>query len=59
MTHPSSSSSAVDPVCGMTVDPKRAAASSDHEGTTYWFCSKSCKQRFDANPASYVTAAKS
>jgi Cu+-exporting ATPase len=47
-----------DPVCGMDVDPEHAAASSEHDGTTYWFCSKGCKQRFDASPPSYLAAAK-
>ncbi len=31
---------AVDPVCGMTVDPARAAGQTEHAGTTYYFCSK-------------------
>ena len=44
----------VDPVCGMKIDPKTAAASSTHEGKTYWFCSKDEKVKFDTNPAAYV-----
>lgn len=43
-----------DPVCGMNVDPKRAAGKSDYRGTTYYFCSESCKQKFDQNPSEYV-----
>jgi Cu+-exporting ATPase len=43
-----------DPVCGMTVDPAKAAGSSVHKGVTYYFCSPSCKARFDANPGQYV-----
>jgi Cu+-exporting ATPase len=43
-----------DPVCGMTVDPAKAAGSSVHNGVTYYFCSPSCKARFDANPSQYV-----
>jgi P-type Cu+ transporter len=46
-----------DPVCGMTVDPIKAAGKSDFDGTTYYFCSKSCKDRFDADPKSYMHAA--
>jgi Cu+-exporting ATPase len=38
----------VDPVCGMTVDPARAAGTSEREGVRYYFCSPVCKQRFDA-----------
>jgi len=47
-----------DPVCGMEVDPEHAAASSEHAGTTHWFCSKGCKQRFDASPALYLAASE-
>src|SRR5829696_1416374 len=38
----------VDPVCGMTVDPARAAGTSERDGVRYYFCSPGCKQRFDA-----------
>jgi Cu+-exporting ATPase len=40
----------VDPVCGMTVDPAKAANKSEYKGTTYYFCSDHCKRTFDANP---------
>ena len=43
-----------DPVCGMTVDPTRAAGSSEYQGTTYFFCSANCKQKFDTAPDQYV-----
>ncbi|OGO30195.1 MAG: hypothetical protein A2Z29_07825 [Chloroflexi bacterium RBG_16_56_11] len=43
-----------DPVCGMDVDPKTAAAKSEYMGQTYYFCSQGCKKSFDANPAKYV-----
>ena len=42
-----------DVVCGMQVDPAKAAGSSEYNGKTYYFCSKSCKTKFDANPAQY------
>ena len=45
---------ALDPVCGMTVDPARAAGSWEHDGTTYYFCGKSCLNRFSANPGSFL-----
>ncbi|MGH3738754.1 MAG: heavy metal translocating P-type ATPase [Micromonosporaceae bacterium] len=35
-----------DPVCGMQVDPATAAASVEHDGTTYWFCSTGCRDAF-------------
>src|SRR5262245_38163780 len=47
---------AVDPVCGMTVDPATAAGSFTHDGTTYHFCSKHCLEKFRADPARYVGA---
>lgn len=43
-----------DPVCGMDVDPKTAAAKSDYKGQTYYFCSKGCKATFDKNPEKFV-----
>jgi Cu+-exporting ATPase len=43
-----------DVVCGMQVDPAKAAGTSQHKGKTYYFCSKVCKTKFDANPAQYV-----
>ena len=43
-----------DPVCGMTVDPQRAAGSSVYEGKTYHFCSKGCVAKFEADPEKYL-----
>jgi Cu+-exporting ATPase len=43
-----------DVVCGMQVDPAEAAGTSQHGGKTYYFCSKACKARFDANPDHYA-----
>jgi Cu+-exporting ATPase len=37
----------IDPICGMTVDPARAAGTSQRDGVTYYFCSKGCKAKFD------------
>lgn len=48
-----------DPVCGMTVDPAKAAASVEHEGQMYYFCSKHCAATFTAKPEGYVSAAVS
>ena len=42
-----------DVVCGMQVDPKTAAAKSEYQGKTYYFCSAGCKKKFDANPQQY------
>jgi Cu+-exporting ATPase len=43
-----------DPVCGMTVDPNKAAATTQSQGKTFYFCSQDCKQKFDRNPALFV-----
>jgi Cu+-exporting ATPase len=43
-----------DPICGMDVDPQTAAASVEHEGRTYYFCSQHCLEKFRALPAKYV-----
>ena len=48
---------AKDLVCGMTVDEKeaeKAGLTSQQQGTTYYFCSPGCKERFDADPRTYV-----
>ncbi len=44
----------LDPVCGMTVDPQHAAGSSAYQGKTYYFCSKSCAAKFEADPEKYL-----
>ncbi|MBK6893620.1 MAG: cadmium-translocating P-type ATPase [Flavobacteriales bacterium] len=49
---------AKDPVCGMDVDPTTAKYSSEHEGTTYYFCSEGCRKKFEAEPAKYLAAKK-
>lgn len=43
-----------DPVCGMMVDPAKAAASATHDGTTYYFCCKGCHDTFVASPQKYL-----
>ena len=45
---------ATDPVCGMKVEPERAAGSSEYKGTTYYFCAGGCKERFDTAPGRYI-----
>jgi Cu+-exporting ATPase len=43
-----------DVVCGMQVDPAKAAGTSLHNGKTFYFCCPVCKKKFDANPGQYV-----
>ncbi len=43
-----------DVVCGMQVDPGKAAGSSEYQGRTYYFCSAGCKRKFDQEPERYA-----
>ena len=43
-----------DPVCGMTVDPQKAAGSVAYQGQTYYFCSSGCAAKFQAAPQKYL-----
>jgi P-type Cu+ transporter len=45
---------AIDPVCGMTVNPAQAAASYEYEGTRYYFCAAVCATKFKSNPHRYL-----
>ncbi len=47
-----------DPVCGMQVDEKKSAGSSQYKGQTYHFCSTSCKGQFEKDPDKFLEAAK-
>jgi len=44
----------IDPVCGMTVDSKDAAGSSEYNGKKYHFCSPHCLKKFETNPKRYL-----
>jgi heavy metal translocating P-type ATPase len=45
-----------DPVCGMTVDPQKAAGKVERGSKTYYFCSKGCAERFSKEPAKFLAA---
>ena len=49
----STTAKVVDPVCGMTIDPSTAAATREHDGTTFYFCSTGCAEAFDSDPHRY------
>lgn len=51
--HQHASSASIDPVCGMRVDPSSAAATREHDGVTFYFCSPGCAAAFDADPHRY------
>ncbi len=42
-----------DPVCGMDVNPETAFATAEHAGQTFYFCSQSCLEKFDADKHGY------
>jgi Cu+-exporting ATPase len=44
----------IDPVCGMTVDPAKAAGHFEYKGTTYHFCSQHCVHAFKADPEKFL-----
>ena len=49
--------SAVDPVCGMSVDVAQAASTdltAEHEGQSFYFCGKGCKLEFGDDPARFL-----
>jgi Cu+-exporting ATPase len=45
---------AIDPVCGMKVDPRKAPANAQWNGKNYYFCNPRCHDRFLAEPLQYV-----
>lgn len=45
---------AIDPVCGMTVDPHTTPHKHAHHGHPYYFCSAGCRTKFAANPDKYL-----
>jgi YHS domain-containing protein len=45
----------VDPVCGMHIESDEAAGTIEYGGKTYYFCSQTCYDAFEADPTAYVT----
>jgi Cu+-exporting ATPase len=43
-----------DPVCGMEVTPEEAAGSLEHDGRTYFFCSRQCLSKFRSAPQDFL-----
>lgn len=44
-----------DPVCGMTVDPHSAPASSEYAEKTYYFCCTHCQAKFEKDPVKFLS----
>jgi YHS domain-containing protein len=53
-SEPGAGSENKEPVCGMTVNPQSAAAAAVHEGRTHYFCSTSCRDKFEQAPENYA-----
>ena len=54
------SNGAIDPVCGMTVDPQSAEGeglATEHDGTKYYFCGRGCLLEFRDDPEKYLDPA--
>ncbi len=45
---------AIDPVCGMSVDPATAKHKADYQGATYYFCCNDCRTKFAADPQKFL-----
>lgn len=45
---------AIDPVCGMSVDPAKAKHGFSYRGQDYFFCSAGCRSKFEAAPETYL-----
>lgn len=55
---PGTGDTVVDPVCGMAIDPARAAATRAARGGTVHFCSDICTDRYDADPQLYTPSGR-
>jgi YHS domain-containing protein len=44
----------IDPVCGMSVNPKTTEIVVTIEGQTYYFCAEGCRQTFVKTPKKYL-----
>jgi len=50
------SETAIDPVCGMSVDTGNpAGGASTHEGNVYYFCGPGCRVAFEKDPEGYLS----
>jgi YHS domain-containing protein len=49
---------AKDPVCRMEVDEKKAAATYEYKGKTYYFCATGCKDKFAQTPEKFIKQEK-
>lgn len=45
---------AIDPICGMSVDHATARHQAEYNGRTFYFCSTHCHEKFLTDPARYA-----
>jgi xanthine dehydrogenase accessory factor len=50
-----SAGTAIDPVCGMTVNADETGRPFEYEGETYYFCCPGCRAAFEKDPTAYLT----
>lgn len=53
--HPEKAACSVCNAKGAPHGPEKIAGYSEYKGETYYFCTKTCKEEFDADPESFVT----
>ncbi len=51
---PEDGKTALDPVCGMKVDPRKTPHHAEHGGHQFHFCGAGCRTKFVADPAKYL-----
>ncbi len=44
----------IDPICKMKVDKRKAAATYEYNGKTYYFCAMGCKEKFSKDPEKFL-----
>jgi P-type Cu+ transporter len=57
-THSHTGAMAIDPVCGMKVDPAKSPHRHEYRHKTYHFCSAGCRDKFAADPVKYLDKSK-
>jgi xanthine dehydrogenase accessory factor len=56
---PAVPTTALDPICGMTVTIAKARHTAEHAGRTWYFCCGGCREHFLANPEAFAEATPS
>jgi YHS domain-containing protein len=54
LSFPSWLKMAIDPVCGMEVDPDETEFKTEYMGKTFYFCNERCMEAFEKRPKFYI-----